>query len=280
MSFTLIRYKDGKEIPIKVSILDAFHSTSSRKPKIIQPKMKVKFWSLLKACAEDHFTFYWRLLLDGDKDRTSSLLCLAVTSLYQLVQVLITDQLRASKPEISYSPVMGAPSLKSTSDNNTNKDIKDPKNNPDHAEESYSAQDDVKIIAMKAIPGTSWNEIKEAIGKQSLSQLKEHYKLHLGPNAEAEQKKAAERALKAEKSKVEGLAKQAEEGEKKTVGEEGSFGAAGGGGGKKKKNKGPGADDAEAGKSKGKGKGKENANAIEVSTLPLNFDCYHCHLKC
>ena len=33
MSFTIMRYKDGKEIPIKVSILDAFRRTPPRRPK-------------------------------------------------------------------------------------------------------------------------------------------------------------------------------------------------------------------------------------------------------
>jgi hypothetical protein len=42
MSFTLIRRKDGKEIPIKVSILDAFRSAPPRRPKAVQPK-KVRF---------------------------------------------------------------------------------------------------------------------------------------------------------------------------------------------------------------------------------------------
>ena len=33
MSFTVMRYKDGKEMPIKVSILDAFRSAPLRRPK-------------------------------------------------------------------------------------------------------------------------------------------------------------------------------------------------------------------------------------------------------
>ena len=33
MSFTIMRYKDGKEMPIKVSILDAFRSAPPRRPK-------------------------------------------------------------------------------------------------------------------------------------------------------------------------------------------------------------------------------------------------------
>jgi hypothetical protein len=33
MSFTIMRNKDGKEIPIKVSILDAFRSAPLRRPK-------------------------------------------------------------------------------------------------------------------------------------------------------------------------------------------------------------------------------------------------------
>lgn len=45
MSFTLVRYKDGKEIPIKVSILDAFRSAPPRRPKPVQPGKKVRPWS-------------------------------------------------------------------------------------------------------------------------------------------------------------------------------------------------------------------------------------------
>ena len=43
MPFTLMRYKDGKEIPIKVSILDAFRSAPPRRPKVAKPvQMEVK----------------------------------------------------------------------------------------------------------------------------------------------------------------------------------------------------------------------------------------------
>ena len=37
MPFTLMRYKDGKEMPIKVSILDAFRSAPPRRPKPAKP---------------------------------------------------------------------------------------------------------------------------------------------------------------------------------------------------------------------------------------------------
>jgi hypothetical protein len=37
MPFTLIRYKDGKEMPIKVSILDAFRSAPPRRSKAAKP---------------------------------------------------------------------------------------------------------------------------------------------------------------------------------------------------------------------------------------------------
>lgn len=125
---------------------------------------------------------------------------------------------------------------------------------------------------MKAVPGTSWNDIKEAIGKHSVPQLKDHYRLHLGPNAEAEQKKLAEKSAKAEKNKVEGLAKQAEEGGKKAGEEVGEkVGGLGGRGcdvesGKKKKKNGDGGV-ASAGAG-GKNKEKENAQLTEVCPLP------------
>jgi hypothetical protein len=47
MSFTLVRYKDGREIPIKVSILDAFRRAPPRRPKPVQPEKKVWPWSTL-----------------------------------------------------------------------------------------------------------------------------------------------------------------------------------------------------------------------------------------
>jgi hypothetical protein len=139
---------------------------------------------------------------------------------------------------------------------------------------------------MKAVPGTSWNNIKEAVGKQSVSQLKDHYKLHLGPNAEAEQKKLADKIAKAEKNKVEGLAKQAEEVGKK-VGQKveekveekaGGLGGVGGdaGSAEKIKNKGDGGSagagaGADAGAGAGEGddkKRKEKAQPTEVCPLP------------
>jgi hypothetical protein len=49
MPFTLMRYKDGKEMPIKISILDAFRSAPPRRPKAAKPiqmeekKVKVGF---------------------------------------------------------------------------------------------------------------------------------------------------------------------------------------------------------------------------------------------
>lgn len=125
---------------------------------------------------------------------------------------------------------------------------------------------------MKAVPGTSWNDIKEAIGKQSVPQLKDHYRLHLGPNAEAEQKRLAEKIAKAEKNKAEGLAKQAEEDGKKAGEEVGEkAGGPGGGGcdagsGKKKRKNGDGGV-ASAG-ADGKNKGKEKAQLTEVCPLP------------
>lgn len=226
MSFTLVRYKDGKEIPVKVSILDAFRRTPPRKPKAVQLEKKAEF--------------------------------------------LTSSIPNASKPNTKCSPVEKAVAPVPTRKQDTDKDAANAKIHSDDEDENYSAEDDAKIIAMKAIAGTSWNEIKEAIGKQSLSKLKDHYKLHLGPNAEAEQKKLAEKTAKVEKTKAEGLAKKAdgggkkdvEEGEKKVEGHQGRSGcvdrgaenqntAGGGGGG------GGGADAGSKAKVKDKAKAKE-----------------------
>jgi hypothetical protein len=221
----------------------------------------------------------------------------------QLTRVLTTNKYHASQAETKPSPVKSGNSPKPTNDNDAAKDTSNAKNHSDHEEETYTAEDDAKIIEMKAVAGTSWNAIKEAIGKQSVSQLKEHYKLHLGPNAEVEQKKAAERAAKAEKNKTEGLAKQAEDGGKKAAEEDGkkaagedgkkaagedgkkaaeedekkaaeeASGGGGGGGGGKKKKKGHAGEvitDAQGSKNKG----QENANAKEVCTRPLITKLY------
>ena len=59
MSFTLMRYKDGKEMPIKVSILDAFRSAPPRRPKAAKPvqveEKKVKVDSFPKHCCSDSY---------------------------------------------------------------------------------------------------------------------------------------------------------------------------------------------------------------------------------
>lgn len=189
-----------------------------------------------------------------------------------LTHVLTTNKYRAFQAETKHSPVKGGTSPKPTSNDNATKDTNNAKNSSNHEEESYTAEENAKIVEMKAVPGTSWNDIKEAIGKKSVSQLKDHYKMHLGPNAEAEQKKAAERAAKAEKNKAEGLAKQAEEGGKKAVEEGGkkcdeASGGGGGGGGKKKKKGGAGEGAADGQGGKNERKEKADANAKEVCSL-------------
>ena len=52
-----------------------------------------------------------------------------------------------------------------------------------HDKETYSKADNKKIIALKKDKKT-WKEIMEAIGKQSQSQLKEHYKKNLQDKVE------------------------------------------------------------------------------------------------
>ena len=182
---------------------------------------------------------------------------------------LTTNKYHASQLDNKSSPIKKGGGPKATSDNNANKENNNAKNHSAHEEEFYTAEDDATIVAMKALPGKSWNDIKEAIGKPSVSQLKEHYKLHLGPNAAEEQKKQAERSAKAEKNKVEGLAKQVEgqgkngDGGSGDAGEKGSGGGGGGDGGKKEK----GGD----GKNKGKEKVTEQAQAQHVcSLIPLD----------
>jgi hypothetical protein len=137
------------------------------------------------------------------------------------------------------------------------------KNLPNREEETYTAKDDAKIIAMKDGKKT-WRDIKEATGKESESQLKNHHRSYLGPNAEEEQKRRAERTAKAEKNKAEGLAKQAEGQSKQGGGGGGDDGddggkKNGGGGGQKKVGDGNG----------GKNKGKEKAKAKAQEVCPL-----------
>jgi hypothetical protein len=186
---------------------------------------------------------------------------------------LRTNQFRASQPDSKPSPVKKGDSPKVASDDNSKND--DTENNNNNAinhstrnEETYSAEDNAKIIALKA-ENKSWQQIADAIGKASKSQISAHWRLNLGPNAEAEQKKQAEKAAKAEKNKAEGLGKQAEEGEKKAGGEGGGGeGAGGDGGGGKKKNRGGGGGGGGGTGEGSKNKGEEKAKAKEVCSLP------------
>ena len=143
------------------------------------------------------------------------------------VQRLTTNKYIASQPENKSSPVNKGSNSKTTNEDNANSDSSNVKNFSNHDEETYTAEDDAKIIALKG-ENKSWKQIMEATGKESESQLKNHYKLHLGPNAREEQQKLADKLARAEKNKAEGLAKQADGQEKKEVG---------GGGGKKNKRK-------------------------------------------
>jgi hypothetical protein len=132
------------------------------------------------------------------------------------------------------------------------------KNFSNRGEETYTAEDDAKIIAMKDEKKT-WRDIKEAIGKESESQLKNHYRLYLGPNAQEERKKQAERTARAEKNKAEGLAKQAE-----GQGKQGDGSGGGGDGGNDGEKK-----DGGGGGGGGKNKGKEKAKAKAQEVCPL-----------
>jgi hypothetical protein len=127
--------------------------------------------------------------------------------------------------------------------------------------DTYTAEDDAKIIAMKDEKRT-WRDIKEAIGKESESQLKNHYRLYLGPNAQEERKKQAERTAKAEKNRAEGLARQAEVQGKQGDGSGGGGDGGGGNGGQKKVGGGDG-----GGGGKNKGKEKPKAKAQEVCPI-------------
>lgn len=151
-------------------------------------------------------------------------------------------------------------SLKVTNSNNVHENSNNMKNFPNREEGTYTAEDDAKIIAMKDEKKT-WRDIKEAVGKESESQLKNHYRLYLGPNAQEEQKKQAERIAKAEKNQAEGLAKQAEGQGKQADGGDGAGGGGGGHGGQKKVGDGGGAG-GDGGKNKGKEKAKEKAQEV------------------
>jgi hypothetical protein len=146
------------------------------------------------------------------------------------------------------------------------------KNISNREEETYTAKDDAKVTTMKDEKKT--REIKEAVGKESEPQLKNHYRLHLGPNAQEEQKKQEERIAQAEKNKAEGLAKQVE-GQGKQAGGGGGGGgddggkknSGGGGDGGQKKVGDGGCADGGGDKNKGKEKAKAKAKAQEVCLL-------------
>jgi len=164
-------------------------------------------------------------------------------------------------------------SSKVTNINNAHENSNNMKNFSNHEEEPYTAEDDAKIIAMKD-ENKTWRDIKEAVGKESESQLKNHYRLYLGPNAQEERKKQAERTAKAEKNKAEGLAKQAEGRGKQGDGVGG--GGDGGGDNGGKKNSGGGSNggqkkvgDGGGGGGGGKDKGKEKVKAKAQEVCPL-----------
>jgi hypothetical protein len=154
------------------------------------------------------------------------------------------------------------------------------KDSSNRQEEAYTAEDDAKIIAMKDEKRT-WRDIKEAIGKKSESQLKNHYRLHLGPNAQEEQKKLAERIAKAEKNKAEGLVKQAKGRSKQGDGRDGDGDGDGDGGddGDKKNGSGGGGDGGQekvgdgggAGGGSGKIKEKEKTKAKLQKVRPASL---------
>lgn len=112
-----------------------------------------------------------------------------------------------------------------------------------------------------------WKQIKEAIGKKSELQLKNHYKLRLAPKVEEERKKLVEKIAKGEQNKAEVLAKQTE-----SHGKKGGAGGCGGGGGDSsggKKTAGGGGTsggaDGEAAQG-GKNKSQEKEKAAEAKT--------------
>jgi hypothetical protein len=171
-------------------------------------------------------------------------------------------------PEPNNKPSLakvGSP--KAINSNGAHENSNNMKNFSNREGETYTAEDDAKITAMKDEKRT-WRDIKEAIGKESESQLKNHYRLYLGPNAQEERKKQAERTAKAEKNKAEGLVRQAE-----GQGKQGDGGGGGGSGGDNGgKNNGGG--DGNGGQKKvdgggggSKNKGKEKAKAQEVCPL-------------
>lgn len=151
------------------------------------------------------------------------------------------------------SAKVGSPKV--TNSNDAHESGNNMKNFSNREDETYTAEDDAKIIAMKDEKKT-WRDIKEAIGKESESQLKNHYRLHLGPNAQEERKKQAERTAKAEKNKAEGLAKQAEG--------QGKRGHGVGGGGDRGDN-----GEKNGGGGGGKNKGMEKAKAKAQEVCPL-----------
>jgi len=165
------------------------------------------------------------------------------------------------------SAKVGSPKV--TNNNDAHENSNNMKNFSSREEETYTAEDDAKIIAMKD-EKKSWRDIKEAIGKESESQLKNHYRLHLGPNAQEEQKKQAERTAKAEKNKAEGLAKQAEgQGKQGDGGGGGGDGGGGGGNGGQKKVDGGGGGGKNKGEEKAKGKAQEVCPLVPRDKLIL-----------
>jgi hypothetical protein len=198
---------------------------------------------------------------------TNSIPTIRYTSLALLINLSPFQPDNTPEPDNKPSLVkVGSPKV--TNSNKAHENGNNVKNISNREEETYTAKDDAKITTMKDEKKT--RDIKEAVGKESESQLKNHYRLHLGPNAREEQKKQEERIAKAEKNKAEGLAKQAEgQGKQADGGGGGDDGGkknsgGGGDGGQKKVGDGGCAD---GGGDKNKGKEKAKAKAQEVCLL-------------
>lgn len=137
---------------------------------------------------------------------------------------------------------------------NASKDDKDKANRSAHDKETYTDEENAKIVDMKN-SNASWAAIALAIGKKSKSQIATHYKTNLATKSDDDKKMEDDKKEKAEKAKAEGLAKQAA----LKKGEE------------QKKNEADGGKQGKKGKDKNQHQ-KDNAQKVRVPTLTAKTD--------
>ena len=191
MGFTLIHRKDGKEIPIKMSIWDAFHGAPNPRPRKPTPVR------CSAACVPQEATnWLWVLSM-----LTSDLQCKCCGKTHA--------PKRVNNDAKKFDGKKGDGDDCKTNSYSTSPAV------------DWTPEDDAKMLAIKAAkPDAPWTDIQAACGgKGSKSTIAERLKFLRdnsgkadGEKAEEEKKQGEESKLNKEKKKAENPVKQDEEG--------------------------------------------------------------------